>query len=413
MPPKKNTTKDPMDAVLKNIGKAMGRKPDDAPMMRRFGDMERVEVPVLSFGIPAVDDASKCGGVLRGKIVELYGPESSGKSLLSLYLIGSAQKQLLECALLDVEHSFDPIWAAKHGVDVDKLFIANDFEGGENAMEFAYQVVKSRAFGLVVIDSTAALTPIAEIEGSLEDNARVGAHAQMMSRGCRKINNVCGPTDTTVVFINQIREKIGGGGWGPSETTPGGRALKFYSHQRIRVARIGTIKVKENGEDQIVGQKSLVKFVKNKLAPPYGQAEFQVIFDESALNPVVMLAKELKSHKFVTIYGGLFRIAKDKLDNKKSIETGAATYVELADYLINNEYVIPLLEQLKEEVEYDPTEDELDGKILELLDDQSKIVSPSNPEVTAKTVADGKQEAVDDAHVDATEEVAEEPSDGE
>ena len=153
--------KDPIDAVLANIEKQMGNK--SSPILTRFGNIKTTPAPSISFGIKALDDASYIGGVPRGKMVELYGHESSGKSLLTLFLIANAQKQGLECALLDVEQSFDPEWAAKHGVDVNNLFFSNEFISGETALEYAYRICESGAFGLIVIDSTAALTPLAEL----------------------------------------------------------------------------------------------------------------------------------------------------------------------------------------------------------------------------------------------------------
>ena len=182
--------KDPMDAVLANIEKQMGNT--KKPILSRFGKIQTINEPVIPFGIQSVDDASYCGGVPRGKMVEVFGPESSGKSLITLYVIASAQRQGLDCALLDVEQSFDPTWAKKHGVDVEKLVYCQDFASGEQALEYAYQLCKSGAFGVVVVDSTAALTPLSELEGTLEDNARIGAQAQLMSRGCRKIRASCG-----------------------------------------------------------------------------------------------------------------------------------------------------------------------------------------------------------------------------
>ena len=201
-------TKDPIDSVLANIEKQMGNKGGKSTFAR-FGNIEQLDVPVISFGYKPVDDASYCGGVPRGKMVEIFGHESSGKSLLTLFLIASAQKQGLECVLIDIEQSFDPVWATQHGVDVAKLVYSNDFDSGEQALEYAYQICKSGAFGLVVIDSTAALTPLSELDGTLEDNARVGEQARMLSRGCRKIKKATGETKTTCVFVNQIRMKIG------------------------------------------------------------------------------------------------------------------------------------------------------------------------------------------------------------
>ncbi len=395
-------SKDAMAAILANIEKQMGNKKE--PVLQRYRDIEATKVPVISFGIKAIDDASYIGGIPRGKMVEIYGPESSGKSLLTLHLIASAQKQGLECALLDVEQSFDKDWAEKHGVDADNLVIANDFENGENALEYAYQIVKSGAFGLVVIDSTASLTPKAEIEGTLEDNAKIGAQAQLLSRGCRKIRSQCGTTGTTCVFINQIRMKIGVM-YGNPETTPGGLALKFYSDQRIRVQGKGKITVKEKGKDIVVGQSSEVTFVKNKTARPFGKAEFKVIFDHAALNPVVMLCNIARNYKIIKTYGGLFNIDKDVSGSK--IETGKSTINELADYIVKESLVLPILRKVKkynDEATVGEEIEVLDDSILEMETDPSKIVSPLSPvdtSIDASKVTDATHEELGD---DAKEE---------
>ena len=384
----KKIAKDNMDVVLANIEKSMGNRGAKSKFAR-FGNIERTSVPVISFGIKEVDEASYCGGVPRGKMVELFGPPSSGKSLLSIYLMAEAQRQGLEAALIDVEQSFDPEWAASHGLDVDRLVFSNDFASGENALEYAYQLVKSGAFGIVVIDSTAALTPLAEIEGTLEGNARVGAQAQLMSRGCRKIMSALGTT--TCVFINQLREKIGVR-YGNPETTPGGKALKFYSHQRCRVAQKGNIKVSEGGEDKIVGQISTVTFVKNKTARPFGKCEFKIIFDKDSLNPVVMLANALKSAKIVSVYKGIFNIKKGFLDKDK-IVTGTTTMKELAHYFIENDLVLKLLDILIDEVDGDHDFEDLNSAILEMREDPSKIVSPLGDfEISASKVSDATAE---------------------
>ena len=402
--PKKDTKKDPMDAILANIEKSMGRK-NKKPKFARFGNIEAQDIPILPFGIKAVDEASNGrdgGGVPRGKMVEIFGPESSGKSLLTLYLMASAQKQGLECVLIDVEQSFDPYWAAQHGVNVDKLVWNSDFESGDEALEYAFQFCKSGKFGVVVIDSTAALTPKSELEGSLEDNARVGAQAALMSRACRKIIDACGRTETTCVFINQLREKIGVM-FGNPETTPGGKALKFYAHQRLRVSPKTKIKVKEEGLDKVVGQISTVTFVKNKTAAPFGRAEFKIIFDAKSLNPVVMLANALRSAKMIAVRNKMFNIPKavanEVFDESAKIDTDATTMLELADWLIKEDKVIPMLEYLVQEFEEDPEVKEklksLDGAMTEMLTDHSKIVSPlddvtEDEDVTfdAKKIAD-------------------------
>lgn len=366
--------KDPMDSVIANIEKQMGNK-TGKPFLSRFGNIEVESVPVISFGLKAIDDASYCNGLPRGKMVELFGPESSGKSLLSLYLIGSAQKQGLECALLDIEQSFDPIWAKRHGVDTDKLVYSNTFDSGEQALEYAYQICKSGAFGVVVIDSTAALTPLSELEGSLEDNARVGAQALLLSRGCRKIRGACGQNNTTVIFINQIREKIGVM-YGNPETTPGGRALKFYSDVRMRTQSKEKIKVKQsNGIETITGQVSEVVFVKNKTARPFGRAFFKIIHDSCSMNPVVMLCNEARSLKLIKPRNGMFRLQPEVTG--ELVETGATTIPELADYLIKNKLVIQLLDKSIDAKADDPTSPALDEAITDMKNNPSLIVSPT------------------------------------
>jgi recombination protein RecA len=368
-----NAKKDRMDVVLKNVQKAMGLK--DAPTpFARFGEFENFEQEVISFGVKEVDGASNIGGVPRGKMIEIFGPESSGKSLLTLFLIASAQRAGHECALLDVEQSFDPRWAAQHGVDVTNLVFSNDFASGEQALEYAYQLCKSGAFGIVVIDSTAALIPRGELEGSLENEARVGAVGKMMSQGCRKITKAIGETQTICVFVNQIRDTIGG--YGNPETTPGGKALKFYSHQRLRVSKKGKRTAKEDGKDVVIGQTSRVTFVKNKTAVPFGQCEFEIVFDESALNPVVMLCHAAKSESLIKIYKGVFRIKGDVLNEKKNVDTGTTNANELAHWLIQNNHVDALLDALIEEINEDPLSDPIDEAILEMKTDPSKIVSP-------------------------------------
>jgi protein RecA len=345
-------------------------------------------------------------------MVEIFGGESSGKSLLTLHLIAEAQKQGLVCALVDVEQSFDPSWAEMHGVDVENLVYANTFDGaGEEALEYTYQLCESGAFGLVVVDSTAALTPLSEIEGSLSDNARVGAQAQMMSRGCRKICAACGKTNTTCVFINQIRMKIGVM-YGNPETTPGGKALPFYSHVRIKVAKAGTEKAKEDGIEKVVGQTSRVQFIKNKIARPFGQAEFKIVFDPNALNPVVMLANALREGKMISIRNGIYSISKsiamDYFDEKKAISTGATSMVELADYFIEKNLVVKMIDILEKEMELDQVVQvnvgEIDDVILEMREDPSKIISPTG-EVTidTKQLSDISDEEQEDLKAEAEE----------
>jgi recombination protein RecA len=369
----KITTKDPMDVVLANISKQMGNKESKMPFSR-FKEIQTENVPVISFGIKSIDDASFCGGIPRGKMIEIFGPESGGKSLLTLHLIASAQKQGLECALLDVEQSFDPSWATRWGVDVDNLFYGNDFENGESALEYAYQLCKSGKFGIIVIDSTAALLPQSEIEGSLDENARMGEQARLLSRGCRKIVDACGKGNTSCVFINQVRTNIGVM-YGNPEVSTGGKALKFYSHQRIRVASKSKITVKEDGQEIVVGQISTATFVKNKVARPFGKAEFKIIFDAKALNPVVMMCNDARSTGLIKPYKGVLKISKGVLEDD-AIETGTTTIIDLADYLVTNNRVLPLLEKLIEAHQEDPTLEPIDASVLEMKEDPTKIISP-------------------------------------
>jgi recombination protein RecA len=388
--------KDPMDAVLANIEKQMGNT--KKPILSRFGKIQGVNEPVIPFGIQSVDDASYCGGVPRGKMVEVFGPESSGKSLITLYVIASAQRQGLDCALLDVEQSFDPTWAKKHGVDVEKLVYCQDFASGEQALEYAYQLCKSGAFGVVAVDSTAALTPLSELEGTLEDNARIGAQAQLMSRGCRKIRASCGTTNTTCLFVNQIRMNLMIK-YGNPETTPGGKALKFYSDMRIRVQGKQKITVKEGAEDKVVGLISSVTFVKNRVGRPFGRAEFKIIFDSASMNPVVMLCNEARGLKLIRPYKGLLRLQAEVTG--EVVETGKTSILELADYLVKNNLVVPLLDKVIEAKD-DPKEP-LDGAILEMKDNPAKIVSPTEGDVSidAEKVADA---SVDELAEDLKEE---------
>jgi recombination protein RecA len=394
--------KDPIGAVLSHIEKQMGNK--GKPALNRFVDIKTDDVPVIPFGIKEIDAASYCGGVPRGKIVELFGLESSGKSLLSLHLIAEAQKQKLECALLDIEQSFDAHWAKQQGVDVDKLILGNDFKNGENALEYAYQLCKSHAFGLVVIDSTAALTPQSELEGTLEDNARIGEQARLLSRGCRKIRSACGEGNTTCIFINQVRMMIGIR-YGNPETTPGGKALKFYSDMRIRVSPKTKITVKENGRDVVVGQISNVVFVKNRVGRPCGRAEFAIIFDPKSLNPVIMLYNMARDAKLIRPYKNLIRISKGVLGDDV-IETGATTGTEFADYIIKNKLVVPLIEALEKAIEEDLSLGVIDEAILEMKRDSSKIVSPADGvSLAAKILEDADEAELGD---DAKEEPPEE-----
>ena len=310
--------KEALDNALRQIEKDFGKG-----SIMRLGDAKaNMNVEVISTGILPLDIALGVGGVPRGRIIEVFGPESSGKTTVTLHMIAEAQKAGGIAAFIDAEHALDPVYAQKLGVDINELLISQP-DTGEQALDIVEALVRSGAIDIIVVDSVAALVPKAEIEGEMGDS-HVGLHARLMSQAMRKLTGIISKSRTTAVFINQIREKVGVM-FGNPETTTGGRALKFYASVRLDVRKIDTLK---QGTD-VIGNRTRIKVVKNKVAPPFKQAEFDIMYGEgvSKLSCLVDMGVEMD---IIDKSGAWFSYGGNRLgQGKENAKTALAEQPEL------------------------------------------------------------------------------------
>lgn len=337
-----------LSAALSQIERQFGKG-----TMMRLGDNPQEKIPAISTGSLGLDVALGIGGLPRGRIVEIYGPESSGKTTLTLQVIAECQKAGGTCAFIDAEHALDPIYAGNLGVNTDDLLVSQP-DTGEQGLEICDMIVRSGAVDVVVIDSVAALTPKAEIEGEMGDH-HVGLQARLMSQALRKMAGNIKNSNTLVIFINQIRMKIGVM-FGSPETTTGGNALKFYSSVRLDIRRIGAIKE----GDEVIGNETRVKVIKNKVAPPFKQAEFQILYGKGIyrLAEVIDLGVKLG---IVDKAGAWYSYKNDRIGQGKKNST---------DFLAENPKIAEELESLIR---------------AELLEDTPESVSVTEAETDSET----------------------------
>ena len=333
----------PKDRTLETTIASLTKRFGEGAIMR-LGEARHLQVEVIPTGALPLDIALGVGGVPRGRVIEIYGPESSGKTTVCQHIIAEAQQRDGICAFIDMEHALDPVYAERCGVDVDNLYVSQP-DTGEQALEIAEALIRSGTMDVVVVDSVAALVPRAEIEGEMGD-AHVGLQARLMSQALRKLSGVIKQTNTVVIFTNQLRSKIGVM-FGSPETTSGGNALKFYASVRIDIRRIQAIK---NGAD-VVGNRTRVKIKKNKVAPPFTDAEFDIMYNEgiSKTGCIVDLGVD---YDVLDKRGAYYRYGETLLGQgrenaKQFLRENPEIFAEL-DALIRQKAGLPLVEPLSE-----------------------------------------------------------------
>lgn len=350
-----------LEEAMSKIQKQFGK----GAIMKLGEKGAQMNVEAISTGSISLDMATGIGGVPRGRIVEIYGPESSGKTTLTLHIVAEAQKTGGRAAFIDAEHALDPIYAKNLGVDVENLLVSQP-DTGEQALEICDMLVRSGALDVIVIDSVAALVPKAEIQGDMGD-AHVGLQARLMSQALRKITGSINKSNTCVIFINQLREKVGVV-YGSPEVTTGGRALKFYSSMRLDVRKTETIKVGDN----ITGNRTKVKVVKNKVAPPFKQAEFDIMYGEGISKEGDVLDSAVET-KLIDKAGSWYSYKGERIgQGRENIKTYLKDHPELVDELEGK-----LLDLIKNEEapqkEPDVSEEEF-SEIMDMLIDEDGVV---------------------------------------
>jgi len=353
MATKKNSSLDKnkaLESAMKQITKDFGEG-----SIMKLGQNVAMNIDVIPTGSMNLDNALGLGGVPRGRIVEIYGAESSGKTTLALHIIAEAQKLDGIVAFIDAEHALDPKYAKALGVDIDELLISQP-DYGEQALEIADMLVRSAAIDVIVVDSVAALVPKAEIDGEMSDQ-QMGLQARLMSKALRKLTGTLNKSKTTLIFINQIREKIGGFGFGPQTTTTGGRALKFYSSVRLEIKRIGSVKQ----SDEIIGNEVIVKVTKNKIAPPFKEAAFQIMYGKGISKVGEILDAAIKAD-VVAKSGAWFSYGDIRLGQGKE---NVKNRLENEPDLLNKIY-----DDLKKAL--NPVEEVIDSETGEILDEDNK-----------------------------------------